>query len=111
MDVINMINNKVNIDNMANEILARIKETSYENFGQFEIVSEINDLEVAKSLIKRLLDERHSRLMFASLDRDTSNLDKECLSCSRLYTGSCLGVPDRNRGELNSLNRCGGYLG
>ena len=49
--------------------------------------------------------------MFASLDRDISNLDKECLSCSRLYTGSCLGVPDRNRGELNSLNRCGGYLG
>ena len=36
MEVINMINNKVNIDNMADEILARIKETSYENFGQFE---------------------------------------------------------------------------
>lgn len=106
-----IINNKVQIDNAANEILAKIKETSFENFGQFELVSKIDDLEVAKSLIKRLLEERHSRLMFASLDRDTSNLDKECLSCSRLYTGSCLGVPDRNRGELNSLNRCGGYLG
>ena len=58
----------VNIDEMvrvtvkADNTLKTIKEKRYDNFDQYEEVSKITDLEVAKLIIKRLLDERQDLL-------------------------------------------------
>ena len=38
------------------------------------------------------------------------NIDKECICCKRLYSGSCNGVEDRGRGKLNIESSCSGHL-
>lgn len=38
------------------------------------------------------------------------NIDKECICCRRLYSGSCDGVEDRCRNKIDSYNSCSGYL-
>lgn len=38
------------------------------------------------------------------------NIDKECICCKRIYSGSCDGVEDRGRKEINLYNRCSGHL-
>lgn len=43
----------------ADDTLANILSKRYENFEQYEEVSKIDDLEVAKIIIKRLLDKLH----------------------------------------------------
>lgn len=39
-----------------------------------------------------------------------NDIDKECICCKRLYSGSCDGIENRGRTEINSYNRCSGYL-
>lgn len=48
---------KARITKEANDTLATILSKQYDNFDQYEEVSKITDLEVAKSIIKRLLDK------------------------------------------------------
>ena len=40
----------------------------------------------------------------------TQNIDAECKSCYRFYSGSCSGIENRHREEINDYNRCSGYL-
>lgn len=49
---------RVKITSEADKALANILAARYENLDQYSLVSDINDLEVAKVVIKRLLDER-----------------------------------------------------
>lgn len=37
------------------------------------------------------------------------NIDKECICCKRLYSGSCDGIENRGRVKINSYNSCSGY--
>lgn len=37
-------------------------------------------------------------------------IDKECLQCIRLYSGSCQGVSDRKRITITIENSCSGFL-
>ena len=39
-----------------------------------------------------------------------NDIDKECICCKRLYSGSCDGIENRGRTEINSYNRCSGHL-
>lgn len=48
---------KARITKEADDTLATILSKKYDNFDQYEEVSKITDLEVAKLIIKRLLDE------------------------------------------------------
>ena len=48
---------KVKINKKADKILKEIDSKQYDNFEQYEEVSKIDDLEVAKVIIKRLLDK------------------------------------------------------
>ncbi len=48
---------KARISKEADETLEEILSKRYDNFDQYEQVSKINDLEVAKVVIKRLLDK------------------------------------------------------
>lgn len=48
---------KARINTEANETLERVLSKKYDNFDQYEEVSKIKDIEVAKIIIKRLLDK------------------------------------------------------
>lgn len=48
---------KARISKEADETLEEILSKRHDNFDQYEQVSKINDLEVAKVVIKRLLDK------------------------------------------------------
>lgn len=48
---------KARISKEADETLSNILSKSYDNFDQYEEVSKITDIEVAKVVIKRLLDK------------------------------------------------------
>lgn len=48
---------KACISREANEVVENILSKRYDTFEQYEEVSEITDLEVAKVVIKRLLDK------------------------------------------------------
>ena len=51
---------KARISNEADKALETILSKRYDTFDQYEEVSKINDLEVAKVVIKRLLDKVNS---------------------------------------------------
>jgi hypothetical protein len=51
---------KARITYEADKLLEDILSKQYDTFDQYEAVSEINDLEVAKMIIKRLLDRLNS---------------------------------------------------
>lgn len=48
---------KARINKQADETLKRILDLKYDNFEQYHEVSQIKDVEVAKVVIKRLLDK------------------------------------------------------
>ena len=48
---------KARISIEADETLRRILNKSYDNFDQYEEISKITDIEIAKIIIKRLLDK------------------------------------------------------
>lgn len=48
---------KARITQLADDTLEKILSKSYDNFEQYEEVSKITELEVAKIIIKRLLDK------------------------------------------------------
>lgn len=39
-----------------------------------------------------------------------NNIDKECICCKRFYSGSCDGINERGRIQINSYNGCSGHL-
>lgn len=38
------------------------------------------------------------------------NIDKECICCKRLYSGSCNGIENRGREKITIENCCSGHL-
>lgn len=52
---------KARISNEASKTLETILSKQYDTFDQYGEVSKINDLEVAKVIIKRLLDKVNSK--------------------------------------------------
>jgi len=57
LDFETYIKEQARITHEADVMLANILSKNYENFEQYEEVSKITNLEIAKAIIKRLLDK------------------------------------------------------
>lgn len=57
LDFETYIKEQARITHEADVMLANILSKNYENFEQYEEVNKITNLEIAKAIIKRLLDK------------------------------------------------------